>query len=307
MNISVDEINIVNDGMYEIYTKFGMKIAIDVLKKRFSNITKEDTKTIKLLSCFVNYMKKKGVNVTNIKDLNDATFKTYMDFVIEERSKKKEELDLNTYIKKDNIINSKLINNYIENNKLIEKQKIHNISDEKQDINLDKTQVFSSKDIKEETKPKKESKIDVLFKRKEKLENTGPIPVVKEDNKTGIIMGLEDKEKLLIDASLETFVKYNEIYSTKGNALGRKQLRTAILDKDNNFKYFTNGGEKMLREKLKESIKVDDIKVLVKNILLKNGFNAKNSNEEMCCEMFLTYIDNLSLEIENKNKKPLGR
>lgn len=283
MNISVDEINIVNDGMYEIYTKFGMKIAIDVLKKRFSNITKEDTKTIKLLSCFVNYMKKKGVTVTNIKDLNDATFKTYMDFVIEERSKKKEELDLNTYIEKDNII------------------------DEKQDINLDKTQVFSSKDIKEETKPKKESKIDALFKRKEKLENTGPIPVVKEDNKTGIIMGLEDKEKLLIDASLETFVKYNEIYSTKGNALGRKQLRTAILDKDNNFKYFTNGGEKMLREKLKESIKVDDIKVLVRNILLKNGFNAKNSNEEMCCEMFLTYIDNLSLEIENKNKKPLGR
>lgn len=283
MNISVDEINIVNDGMYEIYTKFGMKIAIDVLKKRFSNITKEDTKTIKLLSCFVNYMKKKGATVTNIKDLNDATFKTYMDFVIGERSKKKEELDLNTYIKKDNI------------------------SDEKQDINLDKTQVFSSKDIKEETKPKKESKIDALFKRKEKLENTGPIPVVKEDNKTGIIMGLEDKEKLLIDASLETFVKYNEIYSTKGNALGRKQLRTAILDKDNNFKYFTNGGEKMLREKLKESIKVDDIKVLVKNILLKNGFNAKNSNEEMCCEMFLTYIDNLSLEIENKNKKPLGR
>lgn len=283
MNISVDEINIVNDGMYEIYTKFGMKIAIDVLKKRFSNITKEDTKTIKLLSCFVNYMKKKGATVTNIKDLNDATFKTYMDFVIGERSKKKEEPVLNTYIEKDNI------------------------SDEKQDINLDKTQVFSSKDIKEETKPKKESKIDALFKRKEKLENTGPIPVVKEDNKTGIIMGLEDKEKLLIDASLETFVKYNEIYSTKGNALGRKQLRTAILDKDNNFKYFTNGGEKMLREKLKESIKVDDIKVLVRNILLKNGFNAKNSNEEMCCEMFLTYIDNLSLEIENKNKKPLGR
>lgn len=283
MNISVEEINIVNDGMYEIYTKFGMKIAIDVLKKRFSNITKEDTKTIKLLSCFVNYMKKKGATVTNIKDLNDATFKTYMDFVIGERSKKKEEPVLNTYIEKDNI------------------------SDEKQDINLDKTQVFSSKDIKEETKPKKESKIDALFKRKEKLENTGPIPVVKEDNKTGIIMGLEDKEKLLIDASLETFVKYNEIYSTKGNALGRKQLRTAILDKDNNFKYFTNGGEKMLREKLKESIKVDDIKVLVRNILLKNGFNAKNSNEEMCCEMFLTYIDNLSLEIENKNKKPLGR
>lgn len=283
MNISVEEINIVNDGMYEIYTKFGMKIAIDVLKKRFSNITKEDTKTIKLLSCFVNYMKKKGATVTNIKDLNDDTFKTYMDFVIGERSKKKEEPVLNTYIKKDNI------------------------SDEKQDINLDKTQVFSSKDIKEETKPKKESKIDALFKRKEKLENTGPIPVVKEDNKTGIIMGLEDKEKLLIDASLETFVKYNEIYSTKGNALGRKQLRTAILDKDNNFKYFTNGGEKMLREKLKESIKVDDIKVLVKNILLKNGFNAKNSNEEMCCEMFLTYIDNLSLELENKNKKPLGR
>lgn len=302
MNISVDEINIVNDGMYEIYTKFGMKIAIDVLKKRFSNITKEDTKTIKLLSCFVNYMKKKGVTVTNIKDLNDDTFKTYMDFVIEERSKKKEEQDLNTYIEKDNIINPKPVNNYInkdynKNNNLIEKQ----------DINLDKTQVFSSKDIKEETKPKKESKIDVLFKRKEKLENTGPIPVVKEDNKTGIIMGLEDKEKLLIDASLETFVKYNEIYSTKGNALGRKQLRTAILDKDNNFKYFTNGGEKMLREKLKESIKVDDIKVLVKNILLKNGFNAKNSNEEMCCEMFLTYIDNLSLELENKNKKPLGR
>lgn len=283
MNISVEEINIVNDGMYEIYTKFGMKIAIDVLKKRFSNITKEDTKTIKLLSCFVNYMKKKGVTVTNIKDLNDDTFKTYMDFVIEERSKKKEEPVLNTYIEKDNII------------------------DEKQDINLDKTQVFSSKDIKEETKPKKESKIDALFKRKEKLENTGPIHVVKEDNKTGIIMGLEDKEKLLIDASLETFVKYNEIYSTKGNALGRKQLRTAILDKDNNFKYFTNGGEKMLRERLKESIKVDDIKVLVRNILLKNGFNAKNSNEEMCCEMFLTYIDNLSLEIENKNKKPLGR
>lgn len=302
MNISVDEINIVNDGMYEIYTKFGMKIAIDVLKKRFSNITKEDTKTIKLLSCFVNYMKKKGVTVTNIKDLNDDTFKTYMDFVIEERSKKKEKQDLNTYIEKDNIINPKPVNNYInkdynKNNNLIEKQ----------DINLDKTQVFSSKDIKEETKPKKESKIDALFKRKEKLENTGPIPVVKEDNKTGIIMGLEDKEKLLIDASLETFVKYNEIYSTKGNALGRKQLRTAILDKDNNFKYFTNGGEKMLREKLKESIKVDDIKVLVRNILLKNGFNAKNSNEEMCCEMFLTYIDNLSLEIENKNKKPLGR
>ena len=119
MNISVEEINIVNDGMYEIYTKFGMKIAIDVLKKRFSNITKEDTKTIKLLSCFVNYMKKKGATVTNIKDLNDDTFKTYMDFVIEERSKKKEELDLNTYIEKDNII------------------------DEKQDINLDKTQVFS--------------------------------------------------------------------------------------------------------------------------------------------------------------------
>ena len=302
MNISVDEINIVNDGMYEIYTKFGMKIAIDVLKKRFSNITKEDTKTIKLLSCFVNYMKKKGVTVTNIKDLNDNTFKTYMDFVIGERSKKKEELDLNTYIEKDNIINPKPVNNYInkdynENNNLIEKQ----------DINLDKTQVFSSKDIKEETKPKKESKIDALFKRKEKLENTGPIPVVKEDNKTGIIMGLEDKEKLLIDASLETFVKYNEIYSTKGNALGRKQLRTAILDKDNNFKYFTNGGEKMLREKLKESIKVDDIKVLVRNILLKNGFNAKNSNEEMCCEMFLTYIDNLSLELENKDKKAMGR
>ena len=209
MNISVDEINTVNDGMYEIYTKFGMKIAIDVLKKRFSNITKEDTKTIKLLICLVNYMKKKGVTVTNIKDLNVDTFKTYMDFVIEERSKKKEELDLNTYIKKDYIINSKPINNYIENNKLIEKQKIHNISDEKQDINLDKTQVFSSKDIKEETKPKKESKIDALFKRKEKLENPGPIPVVKEDNKTGIIMGLEDKEKLLIDASLETFVKYN--------------------------------------------------------------------------------------------------
>ena len=41
--------------------------------------------------------------------------------------------------------------------------------------------------------------------------------------------------------------------------------------------------------------------------LLKNGFNDENSNEEMCCEMFLTYIDNLSLEIENKNKKPLGR
>lgn len=302
MNISVDEINIVNDGMYEIYTKFGMKIVIDVLKKRFSNITKEDTKTIKLLSCFVNYMKKKGVTVTNIKDLNDDTFKTYMDFVIEERSKKKEELDLNTYIKKDNIINPKPVNNYInkdynENNNLIEKQ----------DINLDKTQVFSSKDIKEETKPKKESKIDALFKRKEKLENTGPIPVVKEDNKTGIIMGLEDKEKLLIDASLETFIKYNEIYSTKGNALGRKQLRTAILDKDNNFKYFTNGGEKMLREKLKESIKVDDIKVLVRNILLKNGFNAKNSNEEMCCEMFLTYIDNLSLELENKDKRGIGR
>ena len=283
MNISVEEINIVNDGMYEIYTKFGMKIAIDVLKKRFSNITKEDTKTIKLLSCFVNYMKKKGATVTNIKDLNDDTFKTYMDFVIGERSKKKEEPVLNTYIEKDNII------------------------DEKQDINLDKTQVFSSKDIKEETKPKKESKIDALFKRKEKLENTGPIPVVKEDNKTGIIMGLEDKEKLLIDASLETFVKYNEIYSTKGNALGRKQLRTAILDKDNNFKYFTNGGEKMLREKLKESIKVDDIKVLVRNILLKNGFNAKNSNEEMCCEMFLTYIDNLSLEEDYRNKKGIGR
>ena len=283
MNISVDEINIVNDGMYEIYTKFGMKIAIDVLKKRFSNITKEDTKTIKLLSCFVNYMKKKGATVTNIKDLNDDTFKTYMDFVIGERSKKKEEPVLNTYIEKDNII------------------------DEKQDINLDKTQVFSSKDIKEETKPKKESKIDALFKRKEKLENTGPIPVVKEDNKTGIIMGLEDKEKLLIDASLETFVKYNEIYSTKGNALGRKQLRTAILDKDNNFKYFTNGGEKMLREKLKVSIKVDDIKVLVRNILLKNGFNAKNSNEEMCCEMFFTYIDNLSLEEDYRNKKGIGR
>lgn len=302
MNISVDEINIVNDGMYEIYTKFGMKIAIDVLKKRFSNITKEDTKTIKLLSCFVNYMKKKGVTVTNIKDLNDATFKTYMDFVIGERSKKKEELDLNTYIKKDNIINSNPTNNYInkdynENNNLIEKQ----------DINLDKTQVFSSKDIKEETKPKKESKIDALFKRKEKLENTGPIPIVKDNNTTGIIMGLDDKEKLLIDASLETFVKYNEIYSTKGNALGRKQLRTAILDKDNNFKYFTNGGEKMLREKLKESIKVDDIKVLVRNILLKNGFNAKNSNEEMCCEMFLTYIDNLSLELENKDKRGIGR
>ena len=33
---------------------------------------------------------------------------------------------------------------------------------------MDKTQVFSSKDIKEETKPKKESKIDALFKRKEK-------------------------------------------------------------------------------------------------------------------------------------------
>ena len=115
---------------------------------------------------------------------------------------------------------------------------------------------MENEDIKEETKPKKESKIDALFKRKEKLENTGPIPVVKEDNKTGIIMGLEDKEKLLIDASLETFVKYNEIYSTKGNALGRKQLRTAILDKDNKFKYFTNGGEKMLREKLKESIKI---------------------------------------------------
>ena len=297
MNISVEEINIVNDGMYEIYTKFGMKIAIDVLKKRFSNITKEDTKTIKLLSCFVNYMKKKGVTVTNIKDLNDDTFKTYMDFVIGERSKKKEEQDLNTYIKKDNIINPKHVNNYInkdynENNNLIEKQ----------DINLDKTQVFSSKDIKEETKPKKESKIDALFKRKEKLENTGPIPVVKEDNKTGIIMGLEDKEKLLIDASLETFVKYNEIYSTKGNALGRKQLRTAILDKDNNFKYFTNGGEKMLREKLKESIKVDDIKVLVRNILLKNGFNAKNSNEEMCCEMFLTYIDNFLVTITFKIK-----
>lgn len=300
MNISVDEINIVNDGMYEIYTKFGMKIAIDVLKKRFSNITKEDTKTIKLLSCFVNYMKKKGVTVTNIKDLNDDTFKTYMDFVIEERSKKKEEPVLNTYIEKDNIINPKPVNNYINkdyNNNLIEKQ----------DINLDKTQVFSSKDIKEETKPKKESKIDALFKRKEKLENTGPIPVVKEDNKTGIIMGLEDKEKLLIDASLETFIKYNEIYSTKGNALGRKQLRTAILDKDNNFKYFTNGGEKMLREKLKESIKVDDIKVLVRNILLKNGFNAKNSNEEMCCEMFLTYIDNLSLEEDYRNKKGIGR
>ena len=77
--------------------------------------------------------------------------------------KKKEQPFLNTYIEKDNII------------------------DEKQDINLDKTQVFSSKDIKEETKPKKESKIDALFKRKEKLENTGPIPVVKEDNKTGII------------------------------------------------------------------------------------------------------------------------
>ena len=288
MNISVDEINIVNDGMYEIYTKFGMKIAIDVLKKRFSNITKEDTKTIKLLSCFVNYMKKKGISVSNIKDLNDATFKTYMDFVIEERSKKIEELDLNSYIKKDNN----------ENNNLIEKQ----------DTSLDKTQVFSSKDIKEEqTKPKKESKIDALFKRKEKLENTGPIPVVKEDNKTGIIMGLDDKEKLLIDASIETFIKYNEIYSTKGNALGRKQLRTAILDKDNNFKYFTNGGEKMLREKLKESIKVEDIKVLVRNILLKNGFNAKNSNEEMCCEMFLTYIDNLSLELENNNKKSIGR
>ena len=307
MNISVDEINIVNDGMYEIYTKFGMKIAIDVLKKRFSNITKEDTKTIKLLSCFVNYMKKKGVTVTNIKDLNDDTFKTYMDFVIEERNKKKEEQDLNTYIKKDNIINSNPVNNYINNSKEI--IKINNISDEKQDINLDKTQVFSSKDIKEEeqTKPKKESKIDALFKRKEKLENTGPIPVIKEDNKTGIIMGLEDKEKLLIDASLETFVKYNEIYSTKGNALGRKQLRTAILDKDNNFKYFTNGGEKMLREKLKESIKVDDIKVLVRNILLKNGFNAKNSNEEMCCEMFLTYIDNLSLEEDYRNKKGIGR
>lgn len=288
MNISVDEINIVNDGMYEIYTKFGMKIAIDVLKKRFSNITKEDTKTIKLLSCFVNYMKKKGISVSNIKDLNDDTFKTYMDFIIEERSKKIEELDLNTYIKKDNN----------ENNNLIEKQ----------DTSLDKTQVFSSKDIKEEqTKPKKESKIDALFKRKEKLENTGPIPVVKEDNKTGIIMGLDDKEKLLIDASIETFIKYNEIYSTKGNALGRKQLRTAILDKDNNFKYFTNGGEKMLREKLKESIKVEDIKVLVRNILLKNGFNAKNSNEEMCCEMFLTYIDNLSLELENNNKKSIGR
>lgn len=302
MNISVEEINIVNDGMYEIYTKFGMKIAIDVLKKRFSNITKEDTKTIKLLSCFVNYMKKKGVTVTNIKDLNDDTFKTYMDFVIEERNKKKEEQDLNTYIKKDNIINSNPVNNYInkdynENNNLIEKQ----------DINLDKTQVFSSKDIKEETKPKKESKIDALFKRKEKLENTGPIPIVKDNNTTGIIMGLDDKEKLLIDASLETFVKYNEIYSTKGNALGRKQLRTAILDKDNNFKYFTNGGEKMLREKLKESIKVDDIKVLVRNILLKNGFNAKNSNEEMCCEMFLTYIDNLSLELENKDKRGIGR
>lgn len=288
MNISVDEINIVNDGMYEIYTKFGMKIAIDVLKKRFSNITKEDTKTIKLLSCFVNYMKKKGISVSNIKDLNDDTFKTYMDFVIEERSKKIEEPVLNSYIKKDNN----------ENNNLIEKQ----------DTSLDKTQVFSSKDIKEEqTKPKKESKIDALFKRKEKLENTGPIPVVKEDNKTGIIMGLDDKEKLLIDASIETFIKYNEIYSTKGNALGRKQLRTAILDKDNNFKYFTNGGEKMLREKLKESIKVEDIKVLVRNILLKNGFNAKNSNEEMCCEMFLTYIDNLSLELENNNKKSVGR
>lgn len=288
MNISVDEINIVNDGMYEIYTKFGMKIAIDVLKKRFSNITKEDTKTIKLLSCFVNYMKKKGISVSNIKDLNDDTFKTYMDFVIEERSKEIEEPVLNSYIKKDNN----------ENNNLIEKQ----------DTSLDKTQVFSSKDIKEEkTKPKKESKIDALFKRKEKLENTGPIPVVKEDNKTGIIMGLDDKEKLLIDASIETFIKYNEIYSTKGNALGRKQLRTAILDKDNNFKYFTNGGEKMLREKLKESIKVEDVKVLVRNILLKNGFNAKNSNEEMCCEMFLTYIDNLSLELENNNKKNIGR
>ena len=305
MNISVEEINIVNDGMYEIYTKFGMKIAIDVLKKRFSNITKEDTKTIKLLSCFVNYMKKKGVTVTNIKDLNDDTFKTYMDFVIGERSKKKEELDLNTYIKKDNMINSKPINNYINNSKEI--IKINNISDEEQDINLDKTQVFSSKDIKEETKPKKESKIDALFKRKEKLENTGPIPIVKDNNTTGIIMGLDDKEKLLIDASLETFIKYNEIYSTKGNALGRKQLRTAILDKDNNFKYFTNGGEKMLREKLKESIKVDDIKVLVRNILLKNGFNAKNSNEEMCCEMFLTYIDNLSLEEDYRNKKGIGR
>ena len=63
----------------------------------------------------------------------------------------------------------------------------------------------------------------------------------------------------------------------------------------------------MLREKLKESIKVDDIKVLVRNILLKNGFNAKNSNEEMCCEMFLTYIDNLSLELENKDKRGIGR
>ena len=96
-------------------------------------------------------------------------------------------------------------------------------------------------------------------------------------------------------------MKYNEIYSAKGTALGRKQLRTAILDKDKNFSYFTNAGEKKLREKLKENIKISEVPVIVKNILLKNGFNVKTSNEEMCCEMFLTYIDNLSLEHENKN------
>lgn len=273
MNIDVNLLNQINDKMYEIFKKYGEQTVINLLNYRLKNIKKGDEGTAKLLGCFVVYLQKNGIFIKNMNDLNEDNFKKYInllenEYKIKEESKKVEEVLLN------------------------------NVEIDKKD-DLDKTQIYSSLN----SKPKEETMSlgASLFKRKNKLENTGPIPnVVVEDSKNQIVENLESKEELLTEASLETFLKYNEIYSAKGTALGRKQLRTAILDKDKNFSYFTNAGEKKLREKLKENIKISEVPVIVKNILLKNGFNVKTSNEEMCCEMFLTYIDNLSLEHENK-------
>ena len=146
----------------------------------------------------------------------------------------------------------------------------------------DHTQIFSTLDAK---KIFKSQENDSSLKKEESLGN----------NYTE-----EQKEKLLIAASISTYDKYNELLSKNGEKLGTKQLRQAILDKENNFGYFTNSGTKKLRELMRENIKVSEVPVLVKQILLRNGFKVNDSNEAMCCEMFINLIYNYSEQIKKK-------
>lgn len=109
------------------------------------------------------------------------------------------------------------------------------------------------------------------------------------------------KHNILIQASIETYAKYKNHKDDQD--FGTKQLRKAILDKDNDFLYFTNAGEKKLRDALRRNIKVAEVPSLVKEILIKNGIKADNSNEQMCCELYLSLIDRYYQQIKNPTNK----